>query len=393
MSFKEYKNILIIHPNLYKNKLNKIFNEVKIKDVTWCLFLFLYIMFSFFCLLPLGFPSLMYQICLKKLNKHNIWSFLGIITTNTNNTLIDDDIDCAAGLSIFEGLTAYHIYSLSSFLLSSLIAFALKKSLTWARASAKLRLLVVSMVDWWWWLVHDVDFVVKVTIVALRPGTLVSAFRRVLGNATIKNLPLWRPSSPLSRTFLPVSPLRSLPLSLTSLLLKSFFSPSTRPKPYPIEANPYSSLSLISPNSPSTMPPQLLSSASLLFRRSLDDQSLNFVDFPVGWADQDFSCMTEFNETEINRLESNEIEEFMEETGKLEIQKKESPKGIGGLYKPMLTIPLPWVQWQSTTPFSIVAKDTYHHWWWHQLIQFRITILYLNSLFILNIKIKIPFQI
>ncbi|XP_058762650.1 uncharacterized protein LOC131636021 [Vicia villosa] len=99
--------------------------------------------------------------------------FLGITSTNTNNTLIDDNPACIAGPSISQSLMAFHVYSFSSFLFSSLIALAIKnvisisKGVDGAVATRKL--------------VHGYELAGEVNTVALRLGTLVSAFGSVFG--------------------------------------------------------------------------------------------------------------------------------------------------------------------------------------------------------------------
>ncbi|XP_057456157.1 uncharacterized protein LOC130747289 [Lotus japonicus] len=102
--------------------------------------------------------------------------FLGITSTNTASSLVaGENSACAAGPSVAEGLITYHFYSFSSFLFSSLIAFALKNVITSSKstagddeAAADTRL-------------HGADLVVKVNTVVLRLGTLISGFGSVLG--------------------------------------------------------------------------------------------------------------------------------------------------------------------------------------------------------------------
>ncbi|XP_027356666.1 uncharacterized protein LOC113866004 [Abrus precatorius] len=105
--------------------------------------------------------------------------FLGITTTNTNNTLIDGNAACAAGTSISEGLIAFHVYSFSSFLFSSLVALALKNVINLSKDvddgdSDTLDRDIATINNW----VHGV---VKINMVVLRLGTLVSAFGSVFG--------------------------------------------------------------------------------------------------------------------------------------------------------------------------------------------------------------------
>ena len=105
--------------------------------------------------------------------------FLGITTTNIKNTLISSsDTDCAAGPSINEALIAYHVYSFSSFLVSSLIALALKQAIIISKGADDAPVLVGTdgaRSD------HSVNFFVKVNMIALRLGTLISAFGSVFG--------------------------------------------------------------------------------------------------------------------------------------------------------------------------------------------------------------------
>ncbi|KAL9296574.1 hypothetical protein ACSQ67_022470 [Phaseolus vulgaris] len=103
--------------------------------------------------------------------------FLGITTTSTTNTLIDaDDTDCAAGTSISEGLIAFHVYSFSSFLFSSLIALALKNVINFSKDVDDGDVLAAANNNNSW--VHSVA---KINTVVLRLGTLVSAFGSVFG--------------------------------------------------------------------------------------------------------------------------------------------------------------------------------------------------------------------
>ncbi|KDP44858.1 hypothetical protein JCGZ_01358 [Jatropha curcas] len=62
--------------------------------------------------------------------------FLGLAwnPSDPNNSLITDPT-CAASSSIVENLIAYHVYSFSSFLFSSLLALALKQALRIAKTS------------------------------------------------------------------------------------------------------------------------------------------------------------------------------------------------------------------------------------------------------------------
>ncbi|KAK7262508.1 hypothetical protein RJT34_30082 [Clitoria ternatea] len=100
--------------------------------------------------------------------------FLGITTTNTNNTtLIADDTACAASAAISEALIAFHVYSFSSFLFSSLIALALKNVINISKDEVDDGGIGVCS--------NRVHGVVKINMVVLRLGTLVSAFGSVFG--------------------------------------------------------------------------------------------------------------------------------------------------------------------------------------------------------------------
>ncbi|KAG4985314.1 hypothetical protein AAZX31_12G056100 [Glycine max] len=102
--------------------------------------------------------------------------FLGITTTSTTNTLIgDDNAACAAGASISEGLIAFHVYSFSSFLFSSLIALALKNIINFSKDIKDGDVVLDNNNNNW---VHSAA---KINTVVLRLGTLVSAFGSVFG--------------------------------------------------------------------------------------------------------------------------------------------------------------------------------------------------------------------
>ncbi|CAL0334107.1 unnamed protein product [Lupinus luteus] len=103
--------------------------------------------------------------------------FLGITTTNTTNTLIAGDTSCSAGPSVAEGILTYHVYSFSSFLFSSLIALSLKNIINMNKGTEE----EVGPIAGSNRHVHGVGFVVRVNTMALRVGTLVSAFGSVFG--------------------------------------------------------------------------------------------------------------------------------------------------------------------------------------------------------------------
>ncbi|KAF3443532.1 hypothetical protein FNV43_RR05076 [Rhamnella rubrinervis] len=98
--------------------------------------------------------------------------FLGLTwypTTDARTTLIGDDMACAAGPQIAEGLIAFHVYSFSSFLFSSLIALALKQAIKMSKGGDEVgdQLLGVTMGH--------------VNKACLRLGMLASAFGSVFG--------------------------------------------------------------------------------------------------------------------------------------------------------------------------------------------------------------------
>ncbi|KAL5580903.1 hypothetical protein UlMin_013345 [Ulmus minor] len=95
--------------------------------------------------------------------------FLGLSwypTTDPLTTLIGNDTACAAGTDIAEGLISFHVYSFSSFLFSSLIAFALKQVIKISRAGSGNGTIV---------------HMAHVNRVALRLGTVVSGLGSVFG--------------------------------------------------------------------------------------------------------------------------------------------------------------------------------------------------------------------
>ncbi|KAG4973983.1 hypothetical protein JHK87_030804 [Glycine soja] len=102
--------------------------------------------------------------------------FLGITSTSTTNTLIgEDEAACAAGTSMSEGLIAFHVYSFSSFLFSSLIALALKNVINFSKDVHEGDAVLDNNNNNW---IHSVA---KINTVVLRFGTLVSAFGSVFG--------------------------------------------------------------------------------------------------------------------------------------------------------------------------------------------------------------------
>ncbi|KAI4322105.1 hypothetical protein L6164_021825 [Bauhinia variegata] len=106
--------------------------------------------------------------------------FLGLTSSNTNNPLIDSDDEgaCIAGPSISEGLIAYHVYSFSSFLFSSLIALALKQVISISKGDDEVHALATNGIR----LRNDTaNFIVKVNTLVLRLGILISAFGSVFG--------------------------------------------------------------------------------------------------------------------------------------------------------------------------------------------------------------------
>ncbi|XP_009350162.2 uncharacterized protein LOC103941688 [Pyrus x bretschneideri] len=91
-------------------------------------------------------------------------------TTDPADMLIGSNMACAAGASSAEGLIAFHVYSFSSFLFSSLVALALKQAIKISRDIGE------DNGDG-----SSVSHIGHVNRVALRVGTLVSAFGSVSG--------------------------------------------------------------------------------------------------------------------------------------------------------------------------------------------------------------------
>nr|DAD26573.1 TPA_asm: hypothetical protein HUJ06_028041 [Nelumbo nucifera] len=86
--------------------------------------------------------------------------------TDQNNSLTDDP-NCIPGRSVAEDLIAFHVYSFSSFLFSSLIALGLKQAIRIAKSSDA----------------HDghESMFARVNKTALRVGIMVSAVGSVCG--------------------------------------------------------------------------------------------------------------------------------------------------------------------------------------------------------------------
>ncbi|XP_022752691.1 uncharacterized protein LOC111301358 [Durio zibethinus] len=95
--------------------------------------------------------------------------FLGLAWYPTP-TLIDDSFSaCAAGSNVAERLVAYHVYSFSSFLFSSLIASTIKQAIKISKDSKDVK-------------GHGVGAtLVDVNLMALRVGMLVSGVGSVFG--------------------------------------------------------------------------------------------------------------------------------------------------------------------------------------------------------------------
>ncbi|KAL6275756.1 hypothetical protein ACE6H2_019357 [Prunus campanulata] len=93
-------------------------------------------------------------------------------TTDPAAMLIGSDKACAAGADSAEGLISFHVYSFSSFLFSSLIALALKQAIKISRAAGS---------DGGYGYHVRGTNMGHLNRVALRVGTLVSAFGSVLG--------------------------------------------------------------------------------------------------------------------------------------------------------------------------------------------------------------------
>ncbi|PNY16477.1 protein maternal effect embryo arrest 60 [Trifolium pratense] len=101
--------------------------------------------------------------------------FLGITSTNTDSTLVGNNTTCVAGSSVAESLISYHVYSFSSFLFSSLIALAIKNVINISKGGVDGAAATNYLVQGY------SEFAVEVNTVALRLGTLISAFGSVFG--------------------------------------------------------------------------------------------------------------------------------------------------------------------------------------------------------------------
>ena len=95
--------------------------------------------------------------------------FIGL-TWNPNDASenLNSDPSCAPSPAIAKNLVAFHVYSFSSFLFSSLIALGLKQAIRLARSSV---------------FHYPVEFLVHINKTALRLGMLVSGAGSVFGCA------------------------------------------------------------------------------------------------------------------------------------------------------------------------------------------------------------------
>ncbi|PQP92597.1 uncharacterized protein Pyn_24056 [Prunus yedoensis var. nudiflora] len=95
--------------------------------------------------------------------------FIGLTwdPNDPNNTLIEVNglTNCRPGLSVAENLVAFHVYSFSSFLFSSLVAVALKQAIRITRTPSY----------------HPAEHLARVNSSALRVGMLVSGAGSVCG--------------------------------------------------------------------------------------------------------------------------------------------------------------------------------------------------------------------
>ncbi|XP_021894555.1 uncharacterized protein LOC110812168 [Carica papaya] len=98
--------------------------------------------------------------------------FLGLTwfpTTDPSATFVDISGSCAAGSALIENLVSSHVYSFSSFLFSSLVASALKQAIK-IRSDQRAGVACGESVSR-----------VRVNLMALRVGSLVSGFGSVFG--------------------------------------------------------------------------------------------------------------------------------------------------------------------------------------------------------------------
>ncbi|KAM1148720.1 hypothetical protein ACFX2B_029090 [Malus domestica] len=111
-------------------------------------------------------------------NVNSLFSFAPFVgltfypTTDPADMLIGSNTACAAGASSAEGLIAFHVYSFSSFLFSSLVALALKQAIKISKDIGEYNGDGSSVSH---------SHIGHVNRVALRVGTLVSAFGSVAG--------------------------------------------------------------------------------------------------------------------------------------------------------------------------------------------------------------------
>ncbi|XP_008386072.1 uncharacterized protein [Malus domestica] len=111
-------------------------------------------------------------------NVNSLFSFAPFVgltfypTTDPADMLIGSNTACVAGASSAEGLIAFHVYSFSSFLFSSLVALALKQAIKISEDIGEDNGDGSSVSH---------SHIGQVNRVALRVGTLVSAFGSVVG--------------------------------------------------------------------------------------------------------------------------------------------------------------------------------------------------------------------
>lgn len=94
--------------------------------------------------------------------------FLGLsLSPDPSTTLVSTS--CSPGPAVFENLVAFHVYSFSSFLFSSLIASALKQAIKFKNGSVESELLGVGLT------------MAEVNLMLLRVGILLSGVGSVSG--------------------------------------------------------------------------------------------------------------------------------------------------------------------------------------------------------------------